>query len=410
MQQFFVVGLNHKTAPVELRERCRADALEGAETLREWVLLTTCNRFEVYGHGAADHAAILARLAQGAGADADEFAQHAYVRTGRNAAKHLFLVAASLDSLVVGETQIRRQLRDAYKAAGESGTVGPMLHRLFQAALRVSKEIAERTGVGRGSVSVAGAAADLAARVFNDLERAQVLVVGAGETARLLVSHLSGRGVGGLRVVNRTVERARELAESFGATWGGLDDLGAEIGARDVVVTAASADEPLLTASDFKRALRQRRGKPMVVIDVAMPRAVDPAVDSLDNVYRYDMSDLEKVTTDALRRRRKDFLECCSLIDVATLRLETATRGREAGALIRQVQEQSSKLAEEEIRALERRFPDLDDSARDAVRKTIRRVVNKLLHRPMRVLRDGDPQESEVIYKTFAAGSKEDES
>ncbi len=409
MNEFYVVGVNHKSAPVELRERCREDCAQKIVVEDEWFTLVTCNRFEVYGHGAIDHGDVLRQIAKHSGVDHDELARHAYIRQGRNAAKHLYLVASSLDSLVVGETQIRGQVRAAYEAAIERGTIGPFLHRLLQSALRLSKEIADRTGVGRGNVSVAGAAADLAERVFDDLTHARVLIVGAGDTAELLAAHFTGRDAAAVRIVNRHPERAEELATRFDVEWGGLDDLHEQLANADVVVTAATAsDKPLLSLRDFRDALRRRRGKPIVAIDVAMPRAVDPLVDRLDNVYRYDMEALETVTKDALRRRRKDFLECCAMIDVAALRLESATRAREAGAAIREVRDRGEALAEQELLALERRLPDLPDEARDAVRNTVRRIVNKLLHNPVRVLREGKPEESELIYRTFSASRREE--
>lgn len=408
MNDFFVVGLNHKSAPVELRERCQEACASKLELPSEYLTLVTCNRFEVYGHGDVDTELILDQVATHGGAARDELASHSYVRRGRHAAKHLYLVASSLDSLVVGETQIRGQVRQAYESATERGSVGPFLHRLFQSALRVSKEIAERTGVGRGNVSVAGAAAQLAERVFDDLEEMRVMIVGAGDTAELLAAHFAGRKVASMHIANRHPERAEALAKRFDATHGGLADVATRLADHDVVAAAAGGDSYLLPFGGFREALRRRRGKPIVALDVAMPRAIDPKIDRLDNVYRYDMEALEVVTKDALRRRRKDFLECCSMIDAAALRLETSTKAREAGAAIREVRERGESLADHELDALERRFPDLSDEARDAVRKTVRRIVNKLLHNPVRVMREGKPEESEVIYRTFAASRREE--
>ncbi|MFI5404004.1 MAG: glutamyl-tRNA reductase, partial [Planctomycetota bacterium] len=188
MNDIVVVGLSHKTAPVELRERCRVkDTAEALKALRahadETAIVQTCNRFEVYASGVKDPQRLVDWIGALAQAPREEIASHCYVRTGRNACKHLFFVASALDSLVVGETQIRGQVRDAYQAAADAGAIGPELHGLFRAALRLAKEISERTGVGRGNVSVAGAAADLAEQVFGNLAEARVLVVGAGDTA-----------------------------------------------------------------------------------------------------------------------------------------------------------------------------------------------------------------------------------
>jgi glutamyl-tRNA reductase len=367
------------------------------------LILTTCNRFEIYVEGAAEPAPILDWISRRSAVSRDELDPHTYVRRGYNAWKHLFFVSAALDSLVVGETQIRAQVKSAYEDATRAGTVGPGLHRLCQAALRVSKEIAERTGVGRGNVSVAGAAADLAERVFGGLDQAAVLVIGAGETAELLMSHLISRCVTRFLVLNRTPERARELTERFGGDSGGLDDLPRHLAEADVVVTAAGDDEPLVDVKALRAAVRKRRGRPIVVIDIAVPRGVDPRVDSLDNVYRYDMDALTAVTQDALRHRRKDFIQCCTLIDSAALRMAAEQRAHAAGGAIAELERTFREVAADEIELLERRLPGLGDQERDKVRLTIHRIVRKLLHMPVRALRESDPEEEEVIRKAFSS-------
>jgi glutamyl-tRNA reductase len=406
-----VVGLSHKTAPVELRERCRVkntgDALKELRgKAHEAAILQTCNRFEVYASGAGDPGTIMEWIGALSGVPRGEIASHCYVRTGRNACKHLFFVASALDSLVVGETQIRGQVRDAYQAAAESGAIGPQLHGLFQAALRLAKEISERTGVGRGNVSVAGAAADLAEHVFGNLAEASVLVVGAGDTAELLMTHLSGRGVTRFSVVNRTPERASELAARFGGESGGLDALPARLADTSVWVTAAGDEEPLIRVADVRAALRRRRGRPVVAIDLAVPRGIDPAVDTLDNVYRYDMAALAAVTEEALRHRRKEFLQCCTLVDGAVLRLAEEGRARDAGGTITELERLYESIAEEELSALDRRLPEEELKL---VRKTVHRIVRKLLHMPVVALRHGSREEHEVIRKTFTAPPRREE-
>jgi len=406
-----VVGLSHKSAPVELRERCRVkDAAEGLRHLRdcatEAAILQTCNRFEVYASGAPDPQRLVDWIGEIAGAPRAEIASHCYVRTGRNACKHLFFVASSLDSLVVGETQIRGQVRDAYQAATDAGTIGPQLHGLFRAALRLSKEISERTGVGKGNVSVAGAAADLAAQVFGDLAGASVLVVGAGDTAELLMTHLAGRGVTRFSVVNRTPEHARALAARYGAEAGGLETLPLRLADTSIWVTAAGDKEPLIRAADVRDALRRRRGRPVVAIDLALPRGIEPAVDALDNVYRYDMAALAAVTEEALRHRRKEFLQCCTLVDGAVLRLAEEGRARDAGGTITELERLYEAIAEEELLALDKRLPEEELRL---VRKTVHRIVRKLLHMPVVALRKGSPQEHEVIRKAFATPPRREE-
>jgi glutamyl-tRNA reductase len=406
-----VVGLSHKTAPVEIRERCHVADLPGAlqqvrEHAVEAAVLQTCNRFEVYAAGATDPQRLVEWIGGLTGAPREELARHCYVRTGRNACKHLFFVASSLDSLVVGETQIRGQVRDAYQAATDAGAIGPHLHALFRAALRLAKEISERTGVGRGNVSVAGAAADLAAQVFGDLAEASVLVVGAGDTAELVMTHFAGRGVQRFAVVNRTLAHAQELAARYNAESGGLDTLGARLADTSIWVTAAGDAEPLIKAAEVREALRRRRGRPVVAIDLAMPRGIDPAVDALDNVYRYDMAALAAVTEEALRHRRKEFLQCCTLVDAAVLRLADEDRARDAGGAIHEMERLYEAIAEEELAGLDRR---LTEEELKLVRKTVHRIVRKLLHMPVLALRKGSPEEHEVIRKAFATPPRREE-
>ena len=413
MKGYVVVGLNHKTAAVELREAFAVGGdlagplRELRELAGEAAILGTCNRVEVYTYGGRDPAKIVAWLAARAGRSPEDVHRHGYVRIGRNACKHLFFVASSLDSLVVGETQIRRQVRVAYETATEAGTVGPMLHRLFQTALSVSKEIRERTGVGRGSVSVAAAAADLAERIFSDLADAQVLVIGAGETAELVMNHLFSRGVRRFHVLNRTAERAAELAARFEAAGGGLETLGEHLPQADILVAAAGDEDTIVRADTMRAALRRRRGRPIVALDIAVPRGVDPAIDGLDNVYRYDMDSLTEVTQDALRYRRREFLQCCTMIDGATLRLAEKARTRQLGVAIAELEHGYRTIAESELEALEQRLPELPEGERKHVRRAVHRIVRKLLHMPVRALRDGSPEESEVIRRAFAAREKE---
>ena len=409
MNDLMLIGLSHKTAPIELRERCAAAGpLDGLAGLaEETVVLSTCNRFEVYANNAPDADAITDWIARRAQVTREELERHAYVRQGRNASKHLFFVAASLDSLIVGETQIRGQVKDAYEVAQEAGSVGKALHRLFQAALNVSKKIAETTGVGRGNISVAGAAADLAERVFGELSKTPVLVVGAGDTAELIVHHLTSRGVKSFVVVNRTAETAELLAGRYGGRSAGLDALDVELALADVVICAAGGEAPVVTLACVRQALRRRRGRPLVMIDVAMPRGVDPGVDDLDNVYRYDMDALTEVTRDTLRHRRRDFIECCTLIDAATLRLAAAARAQRAGAAIVELERSYEAAAERELADLEQRLTGLDDEGKNQVRRSLRRLVRKLLHLPLQALRTGDPEATETIRRVFSGKDEE---
>ena len=414
MNRYVVIGLSHKTAPVELREKLSLEdpasmLAELKELADEAVVVNTCNRFEVYSYGAADTDSLLNWIAARAHLSPEDLRPNTFLRIGKNACKHLFFVASSLDSLVVGETQIRGQVKKAYQVADEAGAVGPMLHRLCQAALRVAKTIAETTGVGRGNVSVAGAAADLASRVFTELAAARVLVVGAGETAELVVNHLKGRGVQEFVIVNRSRERAEKLAALCDGQAGGFDRLEQELAHTDVIVCAAGGDEPVVTLKALRKALRRRRGRPVVAIDIAVPRGIDPRADRLDNLYRYDMDTLESVTRDALRHRRAEFLACCTLIDGAALRVAADTRAQRAGGTIAELERSYEEVAGEELERLERRLSELEESDRQRVRDSVRKIVRRLLHMPVRALRESGEHEHEVIKKVFTPKRDDDE-
>jgi glutamyl-tRNA reductase len=414
VKDFLVVGLSHKTAPVALRERFKVEDLRAAlmelrEVASEVALLETCNRFELYMHGAEEPGRVHDWLAARVGVGREELDEHVYSRAGRNACKHLFFVASSLDSLIVGETQIRGQVKQSYQACVDHGSVGPMLHRLFQAALRVSKEISESTGVGRGNVSVAGAAAELATRVFGDLKEKRVLVVGAGETAELVIQHLQARDVTWFKILNRTPEHAEELAKPIHAEWGGLDALADSLPSADVIVCAAGADDPLIELKAMRKALRRRRGKPVVAIDIAVPRGIDPTVDKVDNVYRYDMDALEAVTQDALRHRRAEFVQCCTLIDGAALRLASEAKARRAGDAITELERSYDGVAREELDRLEHRLQGMTEEDLQLVRESVRRILRKLMHLPKRALREGDPDEQAMIRRVFAGDQRQTE-
>jgi len=401
-----LVGLSHKSAPTALREKLQQEGVSAVlaavrHVAEEVVVISTCNRFEIYSYPAADPEKTLSWLAERAGVEPSLLHEHAFSREGRNACKHLFFVTASLDSLVVGETQIRGQVKQAYRVAQESGAVGGHLHRLFQSALRVSKEISDSTGVGRGSVSVAGAAADLAERIFGSLENASVLVLGAGETAELLVQHLQSRGVSRFVILNRTVGKADELAALYRGVGGSLDEIGERLPEADIVAAAAAGDQPLLGLKQMKAALKARRGKPIVALDIAVPRAIDAAIDSLDNVYRYDMDALSEVTHDALRHRRKDFLRCCSLIDSAVLRLEAGARAGEAKHAIVAVERIYRDAAQTTLQELESKLSHLGDGDRATLKKSLHQLVGRLLHPSVRALRNSDPHEREAVRRVF---------
>jgi glutamyl-tRNA reductase len=306
----FCVGLSHHTANVETRElfsgNRETDCVLRDAGCAEALVLTTCNRVEVYGasqnHVATSEIArCLSRKIDNHISELSPFYRHENVEC----VQHLFRVASGLDSMVVGETEVLGQAKKAYESARTSGAAGPYLHRLFQRAFRAAKEVRSQTDITRGAVSVGSVAVDLAAKIFGNLSRCKVLVIGAGENAERTTRALASRGVVDLRVSNRSPERARELAAVVGGTAVPFENWPDEFSKIDILITSTSAETPLLTPTHFEKTLRARIGRPLFVIDIGVPRNVDPRVNELAGVYLYDIDSLQLVAEQARALRHQ---------------------------------------------------------------------------------------------------------
>lgn len=306
----FCVGISHHTARVETRERYAAQ--QSVESLRigggctEALLLATCNRVEVYGSSSAPLGTeqIVDCLTSGStGAVEDNGAFYRY--EGEECSRHLFRVAAGLDSMVIGETDVLGQVKKAYANARESGSVGPLLHRLFQRAFRVAKQVRTRTDITRGAVSVGSVAVDLAVKIFGDLRDRKVLILGAGETGERTVRALNSRGVTDIRVSNRSSDRAASLAGLVRGSPVSFQDWVLQCREIDILISSTSADEPLVTSELLFPHIRERSDRPLFVIDIAVPRNVAPEVNELDGVYLYDIDSLQLIADQSLALRRE---------------------------------------------------------------------------------------------------------
>lgn len=330
----YLVGLSHKTAPVEVRERAALDPVVALpallRTLGHGVVVSTCNRTEIYGIGNPEAAWAFLR---GRGVEAS----HLYLRQGVEALRHLYRVAAGLDSLVVGEAQILGQVREALFLARKHRATEGLLEKAFQSAIALGKRARSETAIGAGAVSVAYAALDLALAVYGDLTGLKVAVLGAGEMAELFLTHLKAHGVGQVLVVNRTEARARELAERFGGRAYGLKALAEVLRQADLVVASAAAPHYLVRPEDLPR-----RAKPLFLIDIALPRNIHPAVGRLPHAYLYNLDDLERVVEKNLRARQGEIPKVEALVEGALAdylewyaghRVREAIRALEAWAL-----------------------------------------------------------------------------
>jgi glutamyl-tRNA reductase len=342
--KLFVAGLSYKTAPVAVREKlavsprllaCYGCRLKVAAHLEEVVLLSTCNRVEVYGTGPWPAGNAL-RIFQQLGGDAD-IAPYLYVKEGDEAVRHLFAVAGGLDSLVVGETEITGQVKSAYEAARAAGLTGRVTNRLFQTALQVAKEIRTHTQIGRGAVSVGSVAVELAEKIFDgDLSDKTVMIIGAGKMGEACVRHLAKKGARSVLVANRSVERAERLAAEFGGRALRFEDCLEAMVEADIVVSSTGSPNVVLRRADVARALPRRQGRPLVLIDIAVPRDIDPEVEHLENVYLYNIDHLEAIVRENLRLREQELEKCRQIIATRASelmeKLAQNGRARPAGA------------------------------------------------------------------------------
>jgi glutamyl-tRNA reductase len=306
----FCVGLSHHTANVQTRERYAAatseETLRSAIGSREMLMLTTCNRVELYASAErAMSTADVVRALQQAGAGEVENAEAFYRHDGEACAEHLFRVVAGLDSMVIGETEIAGQVKKAYEGARASGSAGPLLHRLFQRAFRVAKQIRSSTDITRGAVSVGSVAVELAVKIFGNLRECRVLVLGAGETSERTARALNSRGVSDIRVSNRSFDRAENLATLIGGRAIPFEDWTAQCREIDILISSTAAEEPLLTPERLAPALRARADRPLFIIDIAVPRDVAPEVNEMDGVYLYDIDSLQSIAQQSLAMRRQ---------------------------------------------------------------------------------------------------------
>jgi glutamyl-tRNA reductase len=328
--KIFVAGLSYKTTPVEVREKlavhrsrlqCSGCRLQLLGNLSEVVLLSTCNRVEIYGVSPWIHGRVHRLFQELTNSDFD-FTPHLYVKEGAEAAKHLFSVASGMDSMVLGETEITGQVKNAYQVAKDAGLTGKMLNRLFQTALQAVKEIRTHTAIGRGATSVGSVAVQLSEKVFgNDLSDKTVMILGAGKMGEACVKHLAKRGTKTVLVSNRSYERAEKLAVEFGGRAVHLEDSPAALTEADILVSSTGSPDIVLRREDIAAILPARRGRPLILVDIAVPRDIDPAVQQLPDVFLYNIDDLEAIVRENTRNREQELAFCRSLIEERAVKL-----------------------------------------------------------------------------------------
>jgi glutamyl-tRNA reductase len=398
-QQIYLFGLNHKTAGVEVREafalgdRPRLGELlvRGDARLREALVLSTCNRVEVLVAdvpGRDAKSAVLAAWAEHCGQDEATLAPHIYEHQGLDAVEHLFCVASGLDSLVLGEPQILGQLKAAYRHAVNLGTAGVITNRLCHKAFSVAKKVRTATGIGASAVSISYAAVELAKRIFGEMAGKKAMLIGAGEMAELAALHLLNAGVSEILVANRTYARAEELAARFKGRPVAFEEFVTRLPEVDIVISSTGAPHVVLKARDVRGVLRARKHKPMFFIDIAVPRDIDPDVNSLDNVYLYDIDDLQEVVEENLAQRREEAARAREIIRLQVQRFGEWLKSLDVKPTIVDLLQTGEDIARREMhKTLRRLGPDVSEETRQAIEILSLSISHKLLHEPISFLK-----------------------
>ena len=416
------LGINHNSAALDLRERVAfapeqlVEALqEGCRRLEtdELVILSTCNRTELFFAEEANSDVALENalqwLAEYHNLDPEQIRQSCYDYAGEQALEHMIQVASGLDSMVLGEPQIFGQLKSAYAVAEEAGTVGAEMLKLFPRVFSIAKRVRTDTAIGENPVSVAYAAVDLSGHIFADLSKTRALLIGAGETIDLVARHLSEAGVPRITVANRTLGRARELAERFGADAVMLADIPETLIETDIVISSTGSQLPILGKGAVEHALKQRKHRPILMIDLAVPRDIEAQVGDLRDAYLYSVDDLREIVEENLRNREDEARKADVIIAEAVLEYRREMRSREAVDTVRAFRSQAERLRDAEIdkalRALAR-----GDPAEEVLNAMARALTNKLIHSPTKELRrasaEGRPEVLELARDLLGIGDQ----
>jgi glutamyl-tRNA reductase len=402
--RLLLVGISHRTAPVELREQVdfsRGDmgaavsALVSRVRSGEGVIVSTCNRVEIYTEAENDEQGrdeVAAFISLHHGIDRERIESHLYARSDADVARHLFRVAAGLDSLVVGEPQILGQVKDAYELAADKQATGGALNRLFHAAFAAAKRVRTETGLAEGAVSVSYAAISLAKKIFGRFEGLNVLILGAGEMAELTATHLKGQNVKSLIVASRTLANAEALAQAVGGRAVAWAEMPAALAGADIVVTATGASEPVLTRERIAGVMKDRSHRPLFVIDIAVPRDVEAAAGDLEQVFLYNIDDLQQIVNENLARRAAELQNAERIVSEEVEKFSSWLRSRTAVPTVVALRQRFETIRKSELKRLEPKMAALPPEARARVDEITRLIVEKLLLTPTEQLKASDEQ------------------
>ena len=389
-------GVNHKTAPVDVRERIAfgpecvqsalQDLIDGCGA-REAAIVSTCNRTEIYTHSECVIDALVEWLATFHQISPESLRPYVYAHTGEEAIRHLMRVACGLDSMVLGEPQILGQIKDAFTLAQDANSLGPILGRLFQNTFAVAKQVRTDTQIGASPVSVAFAAVSLARQIFGSFEEKTALLIGAGETIELCARHLRTAGLGRVIVANRSIERAHMLAEQYEGTAIGLADIPGQLHQADIVISSTASSLPVLGKGAVEQAIRERKRRPIFMVDIAVPRDIEPQVGSMQDVYLYTVDDLRTVIEEGQRSRREAAEQAEEIIDVQVEHFLQWVQLQTGAELIRSYRERACNLRDDTL-ARARAMVESGKDPEEALAYLANTLTNRLIHQPTVVLRE----------------------
>ena len=413
MPQIILTGLNHKTAPVELRERlaigddqlpAALEKLREAEAVDEIVIFSTCNRTEVVftTEDNSSIEAVQSGLADFKDIRLSEFESALYTHTDDDAVAHLFKVASSLDSMIVGEPQILGQVKKAYRSAVAANNSGVILNRLLHKTFSVAKRVRKETGIGDNAVSISYAATELAGKIFSDLSKKRVMLIGAGEMAELAVEHLISHHVRKITVVNRTFTNAVDLADKFKGEAVKYEEIESALCEADIIISSTGAQGYVLEADPVKKVMKKRKHKPLFFIDIALPRDLDPAINRINNVYLYDIDDLKSIVNKNMEKRHQETVKAERIVEEAVVKFRKWMADLEVVPTIVAIKEKIEKITEIETSKTIASMDNLSEEDKQAIRRMARAIASRIMHDPIRFLKNTGDHRKDSFYLNAA--------
>ena len=405
-----LVGVNHKTTPVEIREKLAftkgkieesVDHLFNFPDIIEHTILSTCNRVEIYARANSQDSAIKSIkqfICDFHQLSLVELEDHFYSYSNKEAVEHLFRVSSSLDSMILGEAQILGQVKEAYSLARDLRSTGLVLNQLFEKAFSIAKKVREETGIAERSVSISSAAVELAQKIFDDLENHTVMLVGTGEMAELAAKHLISYGVKTIYVTSRTYERAANLARTLNGSALDFEAFKNELHRADIVITSTSAPNFIIKKEIVEKAIHERKNKPIFFIDIAVPRDIEPDVNDLENVYLYDIDDLQVVVSANIKEREKEAKNAMNFISQEVTKFNNWVGALDAVPTIVEIRKKAENIRKQEIEKTLKKISHLSEDEKQLLRQMSSSMINKILHKPTIKLKQKTQSEDGHVY------------